>query len=247
MSIIGQSRKIFHVYIDESRIKGDRYMVIGGIIVSDRNLHQVDGHFQQFRDSLNLNKELKWSKISRSFYPYYFEYVSKFFICRNYNLAHFRSMIIDTHKVNHAKYSDGKKEDTFYKFVYQLICHCHFQSVSPFDSKLIIHLDQRDSSYSLEDLLRILNRGINKRYNRILNPIISVEGMDSKKSNILQVNDILIGAIGYDKNGYYYMGGSSPVKCGMVQHIRDKAGLKNLCDTTPKGQKSFTIWNFNLR
>ncbi|HSW44850.1 MAG TPA: DUF3800 domain-containing protein [Phycisphaerae bacterium] len=62
------------------------------------------------------------------------------------------------------------------------------------------HFNRRTTSFKFETLRAILNRGIRKKYGRKVDVVRSIEAVDSKDSDVLQVADVLMGAIGYHWN-----------------------------------------------
>jgi hypothetical protein len=63
----------------------------------------------------------------------------------------------------------------------------------------------------------------------------------------MQINDLLIGSIGYIKNGFQLLPYSKKAKVDLSNYILEKAGLTNYDINTPKWQKRFGVWNFKLR
>ncbi|MBA7557366.1 hypothetical protein ES705_50117 [subsurface metagenome] len=88
---------------------------------------------------------------------------------------------------------------------------------------------------------------MNKKFKINYNPFVSIEPVDSKLSDLLQISDIMMGAIGYQKNGYHLLAESKIAKIELAQYIAGSAGLKNLSDNTLRSNERFTIWNFLLQ
>lgn len=63
--------KVFNIYCDESRISGDRYMVIGGLILNSKSLGELKYRIGEYRETYGMLYELKWSKISKNRLPHY--------------------------------------------------------------------------------------------------------------------------------------------------------------------------------
>jgi hypothetical protein len=222
-------------------------MVLGGIIIDAEDIQRVEKTFRSYRDQFNMKSELKWSKVKRQKLVEYTRFMEYFFALNNTDLVHFKCVIIDNNKVDHKKYSDGDKEKGFYKLYYQLLFHCFGKKYFKDDVKFIIHPDERTSSYQLGDLQQVLNRGMSKHLNKQVFPFIAIEPFDSKKSEIIQINDIILGAIGYQKNGYDLVAGSAIGKIELAKYIANSAGLKTLTDNTKWGKERFSIWNFQLK
>jgi len=87
---------------------------------------------------------------------------------------------------------------------------------------------------------------MNKKYGVATNPFVAIEPIDSKKCELGQINDLILGSIGYDKNGYKLITDSSKAKIELCNHIATSAGLEDLSKSTPRKNHRFGIWNFKL-
>ncbi len=239
---------LYNVYCDESRQSKDRYMVLGGLIIPAGNVEVFNATMKNFREEQKMFSELKWTKVSNQKIKEYKRFVDYFFALNNTDKLHFHCIIVDNHQVNHRKFNKGDKELGFYKFYYQLLLHCFGRDYCRgANDRFIVHLDQRTSSYPLSDLKLILNRGINKKYSISSSPFRSIEPKNSKLSELIQMNDIIIGAIGFQKNGYDLLSDSRQSKKDLAAYIASQAGFADLRKDTPWREKRFTIWNFRLR
>jgi hypothetical protein len=225
-------------------------MILGGVIVDNDDISNFNATIQKYRDEQRMNSELKWSKVTNQKYKEYQRFIDYFFALNDTDHLHFRCIIIDNHLINHHKYNQGNKEQGFYKFYYQLLLHCFAKPYYRKEdrTRFIVHPDSRVSKYSLAELKVILNNGFNK-YSGMAgtNPFVSVEAANSKHFDLAQINDILLGAIGFQKNGYHLLGESRKAKIDLAAYIAQKAGLDALCDDTRWGWHRFTIWNFRLK
>ncbi len=238
---------LYHVYCDESRQSQDRYMVLGGIILRSTFTDKFNETMKNFRHEQNMMAELKWTKVSNQKIQQYKRFVDYFFALNNTNILHFHCIIVDNHQVNLHKYSKGDRELGFYKFYYQLLLHCFGKKYCRTgDDKFIVHLDYRNSKYSLNTLKVVLNRGLGKKYNITTEPFVSIEPRESKTTELIQINDIILGAIGFQKNGYELLAETRTSKKELTVYITEQAGLPNLKDNTPKSNSRFTVWNFKL-
>lgn len=240
---------VYNIYCDESRQSKDRYMVLGGIIIPQHNIAEFNATMQNFRIEQNMHAELKWTKVSNQKVSEYKRFVDYFFALNNTDKLHFHSIVIDNHKVEHKRFSKGNKELGFYKFYYQLLLYsfgkiyCRNRE----DDRFIVILDYRNTTYSLNTLKVVLNRGMKKKFSNSTNPFVAIEPRDSKESEIIQINDIILGAIGFQKNGYHLLAHARQAKKDLANYIASEAGMDNLCKNSPWGKKRFTIWNFKLK
>lgn len=218
--------------------------------MTSQTIPEFDATMNKFRKLNNMNSELKWTKVSASKLEEYKKFVDFFFSLNNSDFVHFRSIIIDTHQVNHRKYNQGDKELGFYKFLYQLLLHCFGKDYCSKDNidKIILFPDKRQQSkYSLDTLKDVLNNGIAKKYNIYNNPFVSIQPKNSKDVNALQINDLILGAISYHKNGHNLLSSASSAKKELASYIADKAGFRELGENSSYGVKRFSVWNFRLK
>jgi hypothetical protein len=62
-----------------------------------------------------------------------------------------------------------------------------------------------------------------------------------------QINDIILGAIGFQKNGFNLVQGARKAKVDLAAHIAERAGILTLKESTPYRRERFSIWNFRLK
>lgn len=205
-------------------------MVLGGIIIKASNIEAFNSTMLKFRQEENMNSELKWSKVTSQKLKEYKRFVDFFFALNNTDKLHFKSLIIDNHSVDHKKFSDGDKEIGFQKFYYQLLFNCFGRQyyIQECSTKFLVHPDQRNSPYSLEELKNILNNGMSKKFGAGVRPFVSIEPKNSKISEPVQLNDIILGAIGFQKNGYHLLGTSRVAKIELAEYIALQLDLKTL-------------------
>jgi hypothetical protein len=91
------------------------------------------------------------------------------------------------------------------------------------------------------------NMRAEQQYGFAHSPVRNVQAVDSKDSGLIQIADILMGAIGYEMNGAHTRTGAKRSKILLAEYIAQKAGLVNLQQPTPRSQKNFSIWHFHFR
>lgn len=239
---------LYHIYCDESRQTHEKYMILGGIVLPEKRDLELESAILKFRSECNMHAELKWGKVSKNKLPEYQKFLDLFFDSNSRNAAHFHCVILDTTKFDHGSFNEGDKEIGFYKFYYQLLLHCFGKKFSKIpDTRLLVRLDQRNSSYPLEKLKSYLNDGMGKKFGVGAFPFRSLEPRDSKQVGVMQMVDILIGAIGYQKNDHHLRPEASPARKCLAEYIAKKSGVRSLLYNTTKEVKHFTIWNFQLK
>ena len=110
----------YTIYCDESRhsgAAGDRYMAIGGLWVPKGRKPGLTRDFRDLKRSMQLNSEVKWSKVSSARLDSYKALVD-FFLSRELN---FRVIVVDQAKVDLSRFHGGDRELGFYKFYYEML------------------------------------------------------------------------------------------------------------------------------
>lgn len=239
-------KNTIHIFADESRHVHDRFMVLGGISYNLMTISLITKKVQDLRNKYNFFSEFKWTNVSDKYLNLYEELL---FIFLNDKNGIFKALIIDRQKLNHKQFNQNNKEIGFYKFYYQLILNMFAKDNLESNTKYVIHLDKRKTSYKLEELRFYLNIGFSSKFktNIIEYPFRSVEVLDSKKSDILQINDLLIGAIGYYKNEYHLKKNCKTSKYSLIKFIQETKNIADLGNNTKWNEKDFHIWNIILQ
>lgn len=229
------------IYCDESRhdllanqhsiTETNRYSIIGGIWLNSIIRENLKNDLKNLRDRYNTYGEIKWNNVSDSRIDFYKSLVELFF---SYNLnLRFRAIVIDALTVDITKFHDSDAELGFYKFYYQLLFHW---------------IDSTNIYYIFTDYKR------NRKNNRILelkeivnsakhcSTIKHIQAIDSKESLILQLEDLIMGAVGYKYNFGY--NGRSKAKMEIVKLIEDK--LARPIINTDKNERKFNIFEIQL-
>lgn len=179
--------KTFNLYCDESthlENDGKPYLLIGSV-TSPYN--QVKRHVQRIKElkvKHNFYAEIKWVNLSTSKYQFYKELIDYFF---DSDLV-FRCVVVEKEQVKNEAF--GQDFDTFYyKMYYQLLNH-KINSLYAYN----VYLDIKDtlSSYKVNKLREILNTKFGVFRN--------VQNIRSEESLLMQLADVLIGAISYNLN-----------------------------------------------
>ena len=217
--------------------------MLGGIIIPTLQVSAALAEVARCRLPELPFGEMKWNKVSNGKLDAYRRVIDAFFYSDALKPAHFHSLVVDTHQLDHHAYNQGSREIGFNKEIYQLaskfarnyggrIFHCY--------------PDQRNTSQRPEDLRDILNHGRRKAGDSRDWPFRRCHFRCSKQAPLLQITDLLIGAIAYHLNGHIHSGEASPPKVDLAKHVMDRARVKNpTIDTSVSGK--FTIWHRRLR
>lgn len=190
--------------------------------------------------------ELKWSKVSNQKFEAYKDLVELYFELLSKKVLAFHGATFDNHKWKHSLYNDGDRDLGLSKNYYQLILHRFIRFYGE-QASLYVCLDRRWSSTKLPDLQRILNSGAGKDYGLTFGPVRTLEARDSKKDDLLQINDVILGAVSSVKNGRHEDPCTRFSKAELAKLVLQKSGLGSLDKDSPWQNTSFTLWNREAR
>lgn len=231
----------YNIYCDEScHLEHDnqRYMILGGIICPKNLRNKVKNDISEIKSKYNIKKnaEIKWNKVSPSKINYYEELIDYFF--ENEELR-FRALIIDKTQLNHGEFNQTH-DDWYYKMYYQLLLNL----VEP-KHENYIYLDIKDtkSAKKVEGLKKYLSF---KLMDYEFEIIKNIQSMNSQESTLMQLADLLIGAIGYRNRKIYDNDNYSVAKRDLMMYVVDKSGY-SLTKSTFLSEKKFNLFCINLR
>lgn len=199
-----------------------------------------------YREKYNMHSELKWAKVSPRKLDEYRALVEYFFALNNANQIHFHSIAFDSHAWAHKKYNGGDDDVGLSKLYYQLMLH-KFVKIYGDKGTLYVRVDHRNSSTPLEDIRKMLNSTAARDHGINSDPVKQFVSEDSKKCDLLQVNDVILGAVCAARNGRLLLEGGNQAKRELAQFVLEKSGLDTFEHDSPKGVSRFTIWNMRPR
>ncbi len=201
----------YNVYCDESchLVSNDsKYMLIGAVYCPKYKIKKINEYIEHLKENYNLSNkiELKWNKIDKKTEKLYLDIINYFF---NNDDLKFRVIVVDKTKLNHEKYNQSEN-DFYHKIYYDMLKYI----IIPGNSYNIYPDIKDTNSYYYHqvmlDYLRIKMSDTNKKTIKKVQPIRSYE------APVLQINDILIGALSY----YYRKLFGNSVKLNIINEIK---------------------------
>mgnify|MGYP000109839012 CR=1 FL=1 len=201
----------YNVYCDESChlvSNNSKYMLIGAVYCPKYKVKKVNEYIEHLKENYNLSDkiELKWNKIDKKTEKLYLDIINYFF---NNDDLKFRVIVVDKSKLDHEKYNQTEN-DFYHKAYYDMLKYI----IIPGNSYSIYPDIKDTNSYYYHqvmlDYLRIKMSDTNKKTIKKVQPIRSYE------APILQINDILIGALSY----YYRNLSGNSVKLNIINEIK---------------------------
>lgn len=227
-----------NIYCDEScHLEHDheKVMVIGGTKCPQQERKKICKEIIDIKNKNGISPfaEIKWNKVSSCNIEYFKQLVDYFF--DNEELE-FRAVIVDKEKLRHEEF--GQTHDEFY---YKMYFHCLSALISPKDENYI-YLDKKDTkgTYRIQQLHYFLSK---KTHDFDQSKIKRIQCVNSMELPILQLTDLLIGAIGYHNRN---MSVGSQAKKELIKHIQKRCGY-SLEKSTFLSEHKFNLFFINLK
>ena len=220
--------KTFNFYCDEScHLQNDKkpYMLIAYVSSAYSQVKLHHQNIQNIKKKYGFQSEVKWNGVSKSKYPFYVELIEYFFS----NDLHFRAVVIDKSQITLERGSTY--DDFYYKMYWQLIYH----KVS-MENNYNIYLDIKDT----------LSAGKVKKLKEILqinfSSIRTLQNIRSEESLLMQLTDLLMGAISYHLRGLDKVIAKNKLIEKIQHHTRHP-----LTQSTYKSYNKFNLFFIDLK
>jgi len=240
----------FTIICDESCTE-KKNLIIGALIIPRKNHPLLIEELKELKKQLNLRweGEIKWSKVSKKYLEKYKKILEWFFGHLKSNHLKFRVHVIDKGKKEYRDYGDGDKENAFYKVFFHLLKECMRRlAVEEEGSNVLILLDDKKNRYPFRlPLLKTTLNAALKRDLKLQSIVANVEPRQSsgkKVEGMIQIVDVLIGAIGYVRNGAHKVPGAAFAKIEIIKYLEELLGARLEYDT--HAAASFNIWTFDV-
>ena len=221
-----------HFYADESCQNGHQHLVIGVLSLQRAAERPLLEALSAIREKHGHNREVGWTVISRYHYDLYEDWVRALIVPHlSRGAARFTALIHDTSKWRHRP-KETIPEIGFNKLLYQLILHRIGRRYGW--AKIYGFLDSRTTQHKPETLRAILNAGLAKPpWENDRQPFIKVEFADSKTSDLIQLTDLLTGAVAFSRNAQ----ASRPEKIRFAEFVM-------ALQKHPRARWYFNLWDF---
>lgn len=178
-----------NIYCDESRHTSDpadHFMVIGALACPREAKREIVHAIHCLQARHSARGEFGWSKVAPGKAAFFAE-LAQFFLADP--RLRFRCLVADRTRLDHKHYNDGDDERGFYKLYYQTLSHW----LEP-GHRYHIYLDwqQNASQRRFADLGLILRRTLRGKAE-----LACLEPVESDEQALIQLTDLLIGAVGY--------------------------------------------------
>ncbi|MGF2412238.1 DUF3800 domain-containing protein [Ferruginibacter sp.] len=225
----------YNVYCDESchlMHNDGGAMVLGAVWCPMNKRQEIFERIREIKETHKLSKtfEIKWHKVSKSKEDFYLDLISYFF---DDDDLHFRALIVpDKNALDHKAFNQD--HDTFYYKMYFDLLKVILSPQCAYN----IYIDIKDSK-SQEKVIHLQQVLRNDQYDYHNQIIRKVQQVHSHEVELLQITDLLVGAIGYLHRGLSKNEG----KMRLIERIRSRSGYSLLKSTLYKEDKmNIFIW-----
>jgi hypothetical protein len=223
----------FDVYCDESgqelfgtRAPGEHYVLIGSLWVRAENRKVYKEYIKQLRSEHKVGGEFKWKRVSPSRLNFFLELVRFFFEQRDE--MRFRVIVLRADEMDAVRFHESDNELMFYKFYYQVLHHwiLDFNRYRVFVDTKTNRLHSRIRT--LEKCLKYTN----------LSSLVEVQALPSHEVDLLQLVDVLTGAVSYK----FHKRDTSAAKLRVLAEIERHLGKE--ITPTLRSEDKFNVFRF---
>lgn len=225
----------YEIYCDESCIealfdtKAHAFASIGGIWIPSDHRTILKEEISSIKAKYGFLGEMKWNKVTPKSVQMYYDLIDLFF--RVYQVR-FRAICMESAKIDNGTFNQGSGELGFYKFYYQLIQHW----LVPGESYTLFldHKINRSKS-RVAELRHFLQQTSNAK-------IESAQALPSNESALIQLADVLVGAVSSSFNGELKVGSAKSLICTKIEEY-----LGHPIQRTGVNEQKFNVFNINLK
>ena len=233
---------LYNVYCDETchlEHDGINVMVLGAVWCPQSKLREINQRIKDIkaRNDISMSMELKWTKISPAKLGLYKDIVNYYF---DDDDLHFRAVIIpDKSKLDHQPFHQTH-DDWYYKMYFDML-----KVIFNPSDRYEVYIDIKDSnSYQKAQKLREVCS--NSMYDFSQGIIQRLQPIRSEEVQIMQLVDILIGAVGYENRKFPDGFQKSTAKQAIIDLIKRRSGY-TMTKTTLLREEKLNLLSWDAR
>lgn len=233
---------LYNVYCDESchlENDGINDMALGAVWCSKDRIYEISEEIKEIKKKYQVlpSAELKWTKIGPVKKNLYMELLNYFF---DSEYLHFRCLVVPDKKLlDHSRFHQTH-DDWYYKMYFDMLKVI----LDPHDS-YEIYIDIKDSN-SYKKTKKLKEICCNNIYDFSGKVIKRIQPVRSNEIQIMQIVDVLIGAVCYTNRIFPKDFKKSETKLEIIHFIKEKSGYQ-LNKSTPYKEDKFNIFIWDAR
>ena len=226
-------------FFGDSSSHDKRFMVAGGFAVAGNRIREIEDHIAGLRDDCGIRSEFHWSDYRggnrrrgyEALVKYGFSLVSKSHAALHVIIAEFDGY-------DHKAKQGEDRQTSVNRMYYQLILH---RLARLYGKKRAVHV-RLDAGNDSRDICRMRNElcaDAYKRLGTLPNCVRTIEPMKSHNSGIIQLADVVVGAIAAKQNEVAH----SSAKGGLADFVLKASGRHSWSVGTPRSARFLTVWH----
>lgn len=231
---------MINIYCDEScHLENDNInvMALGAVWCPKNEVKNINAEVKRLKNKYGLlaTSEIKWTKVGPLKKQLYMDIIDYFF--DNDNL-HFRCLIVpDKSKLNHQMFNQTH-DDWYYKMYFNML-----KAIFNPNNHYQVYIDIKDTN-SAEKITKLHDICCNDIYDFSHNIIQRIQPIRSHEVQIMQITDILLGAVAYANRKFLLDFRKSTTKLELIEKIRLRSNYKLTKTTLYKEDKmNIFIWD----
>ena len=229
------------IYCDEScPLEYESTTLLGAIGCSYESKEIIVKELRSIKNKYFINSryETKWVMVSKSKLEYYKELINYF-----YNNDDIRIRILvakNKENLNNDKYNNGDYQEWYYKMYYYLLdkfIDCNYDYYMLYDEK------DKYTTYKMNKVKDIIKT--KKSFNDPEHFNFKIKQINSKESELMQLLDVIMGAVGYKNRGFLKKE-KGETKKEIVNYIEEVFN-KSISETTSPFESKFNIFIWSPR
>ncbi|MGZ2411859.1 uncharacterized protein DUF3800 [Sphingomonas sp. F9_3S_D5_B_2] len=231
-------------FFGDSSSRDRTYMVAGGFAVRGTRIAEVNAAVDRIRASANMTSEFHWSEYRggdrkdayEALVRYAFDLVKERQAALHVIIAKFKGY-------QHKARPGDTKDTSVNRMYYQLLLHRVARFYGP-HCAIRVRLDSGADCKDVCTLRGAICADAYKLYKARPNCVREIEPVCSSKSNIVQMADVVLGAIAAKRNSISY---AKPSKAELAKLVQNLSGRDDWAVDTPKSARFLTVWNHQTK
>lgn len=231
----------YNIYCDESchLINDDSpVMILGAVSCPKEQKKKIFDDLREIKTKHGLDSrfEIKWTKVSESKVDFYLEVLDYFW--ENTALT-YRGLVATGKKdLDHEKYNEGDSDLWYYKMYFLMLDPI----INPLNEyQILIDIKDTRGGKRINKLREVL---CNNKYDFKREVIKQIGQINSQESEILQLADLMNGALGFYHRGLCDLPGANKGKILLVEELKKK---HNLDRNTARNEQKFNLFIWRPR
>lgn len=233
---------LYNIYCDESchlENDGINDMVLGAVWCPQAEVKKISERIRDIKANYHVHttSELKWTKVGPQKREMYIELLNYFFDCSD---LHFRCLVVpDKQLLDHNRF-EQTHDDWYYKMYFDML-----KTIFHPEDIYEVYIDIKDtnSHRKAEKLREVCSNTLHDFSGKTIRRIQPIR---SHEVQLMQIVDILIGAVCYQNRIFPKDFHKSRTKLELINLIEEKTGCK-LTKSTPYKEDKFNIFIWDAR